>query len=108
LTLEGRPFGLLFVGRSTCSTVAAMTELRLRDATFCFDGRVLEVFGYGREGSARYRVEMLTNLTIGGDSLNLVCFGPTTIPYIFDESQRPQVEQLVRAVASAHQQATAT
>jgi hypothetical protein len=66
------------------------------------------VFGYGREGSARYRIEMLTNLTIDGDSLNLVCFGPTTIPYVFDESQRAQVERLVRAVASAHQQATAT
>jgi hypothetical protein len=44
-TLEGRPFRLPFVGRSTFSPVAAMTELRLRDATFCFDGRVLEVSG---------------------------------------------------------------
>ena len=48
-------------------------EVRLRDATFCFDGQVLEVFGYGREGSARYRVELLTNFTIDGDSLNVVC-----------------------------------
>jgi hypothetical protein len=83
----------------TCDAI----EVRLRDATFCFDGQVLEVFGYGREGSARYRVELLTNFTIDGDSLNVVCFGPTTIPYLFDESQRAQVEQLVQAVASAHQ-----
>jgi hypothetical protein len=72
-------------------------EVRLRDAKFCFDGQVLEVFGYGREGSARSRVEMLTNFTIDGDSLQLVCFG---------ESQRPQVEQLVQAVATAHQHTT--
>ena len=65
------------------------------------------MFGYGREGSARYRVEMLTNLTIDGDSLNLVCFGPTTSPYVFDQAQRPQVEQLVQAVAAAHHRATA-
>jgi hypothetical protein len=48
-------------------------------------------------------VELLTNFTIDGDSLNVVCFGPTTIPCLFDESQRAQVEQLVPAVASAHQ-----
>lgn len=48
---------------------------------------------------------MLTNFTIDGDMLNLVCFGPTTISYIVGEAQRPQVEQLVQAVAAAHQRA---
>jgi hypothetical protein len=85
--------------------VAGPIEARLRGALFCFDGEILEVFGHGREGSARYRVEMLTNFTIDGDMINLVCFGPTTIPYIFDEAQRPQVEQLVQAIAVAHQRA---
>ena len=95
------------MGKRYIRFVADDIEVRLRDAPFCFDGRVLEVFGCGREGSARYRVETLTDLTIDGDSLKLVCFGPTTIPYIFDEGQRAQVEQLLQAVVSAHQGAIA-
>ena len=88
-------------------SVADTIEVRLHDAIFCFDGAVLEVFGYGRDGSARYRVETLTNLMVDGETLNVVCFGPTTIPYVFDEGQRAQVEELVQAVASAHRHATA-
>src|SRR5258708_5995522 len=47
-------------------------EVRLRDAPFCFDGTVLEVFGYGPEVAARYRGVLLTNFPIYGESLDVV------------------------------------
>lgn len=75
----------------------------LNDAILSFDGSVLEVFGIGRNGSARYRVELHRNIGVSGTFLQIQSGDITTMPYAFDESQRAQVEQLVQAVVAARQ-----
>lgn len=78
-------------------------EVPVNDAILSFDGSVLEVFGIGRDGSARYRVELLRNIGIDGTMLQIQSGDITTMPYAFDERQRGQVERLVQAVVAARQ-----
>ncbi len=85
------------------AAVADRIEVPTRDAIFRFDPgeRVLEVFGIGPDGSARYRVEMLRDFGIDDVFVRITCPDTTILNYIVDESQRPQIQELVSAVAAA-------
>jgi len=76
-------------------------EVAINDAVLRFDGTVLEVFGIGRAGSARYRVELLRNIAVDGTILQIQTGDITTIPYAFDAGRQADVERLVQAVVAA-------
>jgi hypothetical protein len=76
-----------------------MTELieaPTRDGVFAFDGRLLELFAM--DGSQRFHPSLLPELWIDGEFLYCRRRDVTTMPWIFGESQRPQIERLVQAV----------
>ena len=71
-------------------------EAPTRDGVFCFDGRLLELFAM--DGSSRFHASLLPELWIDGEFLYCRRRDVTTMPWIFAESQRPQIERLVQAV----------
>ena len=62
---------------------------------------VLEVFTAHREGSVRYRVDLLANCVIDGKILTVTYRDRDAGFWPFDEDQRAAAEALVRAVTQA-------
>jgi hypothetical protein len=74
-------------------------EAPTRDAVFSFDGRLLELFAM--DGSQRFHPSLLPELWIDGEFLYCRRRDVKTVPWIFEESQRSQIERLVAAVVAA-------
>ena len=73
-------------------------EATTRDGIFRFDGEILELFAM--DGSQRFHPRLLPELWIDGDFLYMRRRDTTTLPWIFDEPQRAQLEVLVSSVAA--------
>jgi hypothetical protein len=68
-----------------------------------FDGRVLEIFTPYREGSTRYYAGLIVDCRIDGAALTVDFQRNDVGLWPFREEQRPQVEALVAALATARQ-----
>ena len=73
-------------------------EAATRDGLFRFDGEILELFAM--DGSQRFHPRFLPELWIDGEFLYMRRRDTTTLPWIFDDSQRAQLEVLVSSVAA--------
>jgi hypothetical protein len=73
-------------------------EAATRDGVFRFDGQILEIFAM--DGSQRFHPRLLPELWIDGEFLYVRRRDVTTMPWIFDEAQRGQLEVLVSSVAA--------
>lgn len=78
--------------------MAEVFEATTRDGIFRFDGEILELFAM--DGSQRFHPRLLPELWIDGDFLYMRRRDTTTLPWIFDEAQRAQLEVLVSSVAA--------
>lgn len=76
-------------------------EARLDDGLVRLEGSVLEVFGIGRLGAARYHVDVVRELAVDGGALKIVCGDSSVVAWGFPEDQRAQVEQVVEAALAA-------
>ena len=79
-------------------------EATTRDGIFRFDGEILELFAM--DGSQRFHPRLLPELWIDGDFLYVRRRDTTTLPWLFEASQRPQLEALISAVAAVRDAAS--
>ena len=76
-------------------------EVPLDNWVASFDGRVLEIFTPYQQGSMRYRVSLLVDLSIDGNTLTAEFARRDRGFWPFRDEQRAGVEQLVAAVNAA-------
>jgi len=81
--------------------VTGLIEVPLADWVASFDGRVLEIFTPYQQGSMRYRVTLLVNFWIDGNTLTAEFARRDRGFWPFRDEQRAGIEQLVAAVEAA-------
>jgi hypothetical protein len=79
-------------------------EVALPIGLVTFDGRVLEFFGFGEQGSRRFHVSQIQRIELGGSMLSLDV-GPggvgMKLAIRLDDAERAQLGELVDEVRRA-------
>ena len=81
--------------------MADLIEVPLDEWVASFDGRVLEIFTPYQQGSMRYRVTLLVNCWIDGNTLTIEFARKDRGFWPFRDEQRAGIERLVTAVEAA-------